>query len=321
MIFIIVALSFSVLLLHALPYLLMFPDFVCYEKSGEISSLECTPQTFCGNPSLRAEKVQNKNAISNWISDFDMTCVNPQVIMSYWMILFTGIAIGGVFIAPICDKIGRKLVFLTSLTGLFVLYSLLLYSRDYHDTQYSLFFYGVLLAQAMVSGMLLIVEMIPKSKMPLAVTIVLTAEALVTVYICAYFKYFSYGWRYMMEASAIMLIGLTLFIWIFVPESLRYHYDREEFEVLDSHLRKLAHTNGSHINGEEIQGAKRLAELKRENPGEFPRERLHRSPYDVLLENPIIFINLMCLIFIWAAATFNYFLVEYYLRLIKQDLY
>ena len=29
----------------------------------------------------------------------------------------------------------------------------------------------------------------------------------------------------------------------------------------------------------------------------------------------------MCLLFIWVAATFNYFLIEYYLRLIKQDLY
>jgi hypothetical protein len=74
----------------------------------------------------------------------------------------------------------------------------------------------------MVSGILLVVEMIPRSKMPLAVTIILIAEALVTVYVCAYFKYFSYGWRKMVEASAIALIGLTLFIWLFIPESLRF---------------------------------------------------------------------------------------------------
>lgn len=113
-------------------------------------------------------------------------------------------------------------MFICSLIGLFILYSLLLYSRDYHDTQYSLFFYGIILSLAMVSGILLVVEMIPRSKMPLAVTIILIAEALVTVYVCAYFKYFSYGWRKMVEASAIALIGLTLFIWLFIPESLRF---------------------------------------------------------------------------------------------------
>lgn len=157
--------------------------------------------------------------------------------------------------------------------------------------------------------------------MPLAITIILISEALVTIYICAYFKYFSYGWRKIVEASAIALIGLTLFIWIFIPESLRFQYDRERFEELDSNLRKLAISNGACINGEEIQGASKHAELKRENPGMFQRERLNRSAYDVLLENPQSFINLLCLIFIWIAATFNYFLVEYYLRLIKQDLY
>jgi MFS family permease len=99
-----------------------------------LGNYECVPQNFCSNPNIRAEKVQNKNAISNWVSDYDMTCVNQQILMSYYMILFTGMVVGGVFLAPLCDKFGRKYMFMCSLIGLFVLYSLLLYSRDYHDT-------------------------------------------------------------------------------------------------------------------------------------------------------------------------------------------
>lgn len=173
----------------------------------------------------------------------------------------------------------------------------------------------------MVSGTLLVVEMIPKSKMPIAVTIILISEALVTIYVCAYFKYFSYGWRKMVEASAIALIGLTLFVWIFIPESLRYQYDREEFEDLDMNLRRLASTNGAYImGGGSIQGASRHIQLKQDHPERFSKS-LQKSPYDALLDNPTNFINLMCLIFIWVAATFNYVLTEYYLRLIKQDIY
>lgn len=219
--------------MHALPYLLMYPDYICYEKTMGtevlLSNYECVPQNFCSNPNIRSEKVQNRNAISNWISDYDMTCVNQQVLMTYYMILFVGMAIGGIFMSPMVDMFGRKYMFICSLIGLFVLYSLILYSRDYHDTQYSLFFYGILLVLSMVSGILLVVEMIPKSKMPLAVTIILISEALVTIYVCAYFKYFSYGWKDMIGASALALIGLTLFLWLFIPESLRYQYDREEF--------------------------------------------------------------------------------------------
>ena len=61
--------------------------------------------------------------------------------------------------------------------------------------------------------------------------------------------------------------------------------------------------------------------MKLDHPERFSRERLQKSPFDSLLDNPTNFINLLCLIFIWVAATFNYFLIEYYLRLIKQDLY
>jgi hypothetical protein len=47
--------------MHALPYLLMYPDYICYEKAMgnevPISNYECVPNNFCSNPNIRAEKV------------------------------------------------------------------------------------------------------------------------------------------------------------------------------------------------------------------------------------------------------------------------
>ena len=44
---IIVSLSFCTLLMHALPYLLMYPDYICFEKTMgsevPISNYECVP--------------------------------------------------------------------------------------------------------------------------------------------------------------------------------------------------------------------------------------------------------------------------------------
>jgi hypothetical protein len=51
------------LIFHALPYLLLVPDFICYEKmpNGQeflvTDESQCMPVNFCNNPNLRGEKI------------------------------------------------------------------------------------------------------------------------------------------------------------------------------------------------------------------------------------------------------------------------
>ena len=64
-ILVLIALKSATLLLHSLPYLLLYPEYECYEKDSAgrealMGSFECIPSNFCGNPNIRAEKVDSK---------------------------------------------------------------------------------------------------------------------------------------------------------------------------------------------------------------------------------------------------------------------
>jgi len=86
------------------------------------------------------------------------------------MVIFLGFVCGGLFVAPVSDSVGRKKVFLISLVGMFILNWMLLYQKDYHDLQYSLFFYGILLVTATVNGILLMTQMVSRQYQALMIT-------------------------------------------------------------------------------------------------------------------------------------------------------
>lgn len=136
---IMLCLIFASCLFHALPYLLLVPDFNCYEKIASgvevlmTEETQCVPSLFCSNPNIRGVKIQNQNLIQNWVQEFDMTCVNQFVFLSFYMVMFVGFTFGGLFIIPISDSIGRKKMLLGSLTGICILHWMLLYQKDYHD--------------------------------------------------------------------------------------------------------------------------------------------------------------------------------------------
>lgn len=156
------------MLLYALPYLLLLPDYVCYEKSANgadllLPSSECVPSNFCLNTNIRAEKVDNKNNLQNWITLFDMQCVNPVALIAFNMLLYGGMALGAFTLAPMSDKHGRKFYFSIAVALCFIINVLLLYCKDYHDLHYSLFLYGICLSVVIISGLLLMTSYLARA--------------------------------------------------------------------------------------------------------------------------------------------------------------
>jgi MFS family permease len=78
------------------------------------------------------------------------------------MVIFLGFVCGGLFVVPLSDVLGRKKIFIVSLIGIFILNWMLLYQKDYHDLQYSLFSYGILLITATISGILMMTQMVDR---------------------------------------------------------------------------------------------------------------------------------------------------------------
>lgn len=75
---------------------------------------------------------------------------------------------------------------------------------------------------------------------------ILVAEALTSMLVTLYFRYTTYGWRLLIECETIALILMAITVWILVPESPKYSFDKDNFEELDQTLRKIGRTNGKY---------------------------------------------------------------------------
>jgi len=133
---IIFAIILSNLLMHAMPFLLQYPDYICYEKGQNgletfKDGYECSPKNFCNNANIRAEKVQSKAMIQNWVTDFNLECVEPGVIPAFYLVLYVGLALGGLIIGPMVDSYGKKVIFIISLTVILIIYGLILVMNDW----------------------------------------------------------------------------------------------------------------------------------------------------------------------------------------------
>ena len=166
-IIILLALKSATLLLHALPYLLLYPDYNCFENDStgretSMGSYECIPSNFCGNPNIRTEKVDSKQLLQNWVQDFDLICVNQSVILAFYLVILAGLALGGLILAPLTDSYGKKNFFVASLIAILVVYVLILLATDYSHIHFYLLFYGMALAVSMISGILWVLQLMPK---------------------------------------------------------------------------------------------------------------------------------------------------------------
>ena len=94
---------------------------------------ECVPANFCPATGVKAGRVDNKNNLINWIVDFDLLCVGQQSILAFYMLLFVGMAIGGLVLAPLSDKYGRKKVFVAALIAIGTFYILMLMSKSQRE--------------------------------------------------------------------------------------------------------------------------------------------------------------------------------------------
>lgn len=240
MILIILAIMIAFVILLALPYLLLYPNYLCYSQNSDgseslMTGYDCVPANFCGDPNIRAERAAGKTSLNNWILDFNLVCAGPQVIIGFYLLVFAGIAVGAIFIAPLTDSWGKKNILIIALLTLMILFVMIMMASTYERVYYYMLFYGICLAVIVVAGLLFMMHMIPKNKWPLVLLITLISVATVSLYITIYFYFLSQNWRPLIQVSVVALLVLVIFVW-FVSETLRFLYDEERYDELDEGL-------------------------------------------------------------------------------------
>lgn len=172
----ILTLACSYFILIALPFLLLPPSFRCFANDGsDLSGYDCVPSNFCTDKNIRAEKIPSRTTFTNWMTDFDMICSNPQVLLGFYLLIFTGLVIGGLFLAPLTDKFGKKKPLAIALVLMILLYTLIILADSYTKLHYYMLVYGILLAVIIVAGLLLMLQLTVRERWPILILFTLCA--------------------------------------------------------------------------------------------------------------------------------------------------
>jgi MFS family permease len=76
-------------------------------------------------------------------------------LLGFYLLIFTGLVIGGLFLAPLTDKFGMKRPLAIAVSLMILLYTLIIIADSYTKLHYYMLVYGILLAVIIVSGILL----------------------------------------------------------------------------------------------------------------------------------------------------------------------
>ena len=107
----IISLSFS--------YLTKQPQFLCRDiPSQNFSKCDFQEDKFCSEEKTNSfEYIKDKsNSLDNWSYNFDLYCSNKKYIVLIGSGFFIGAIFGCIFITPLPDKYGRKIVMKIFLT-------------------------------------------------------------------------------------------------------------------------------------------------------------------------------------------------------------
>lgn len=173
--------------------------------------------------------------------------ITPAAPTMFFLLLFGGLAAGALSVAFVIDNFRKKVIFVISLVTILVDYILILVTNDWTMLMVYVFLYGFALSVCIISGILLMSQLIPHSTQAVALLCFVITSACMSFYVCFYFRLFK-SWRPLFEIAIIFLLIGLMFIY-FIPESLRHLYDQQKYEELDKKLTVIANINLANQDG------------------------------------------------------------------------
>jgi len=313
---VLLSLVFASLLLYALPFLLLFPQYTCYDHEGvQLASDDCTPTRVANDPTIRAETNQGADTtFANWVQDFNLATENPSAAPTFFLLLFGGLACGGLVMAPIADRWSKKYLLVFGLSTILLVYILVCAATRYQVLLAYVFIYGFALSIVIIAGLLLILQVLPRSSWALVVLYFLAASACVSFYVVCYFRYFTKTWRPLIESACLFLLLFIIFL-CFAAESLGHLFEQQRYEELDESLRAISKTNRVIFSGREQTGAQQYIGIQGALKN---KEKRWQSS---LCTEPTNLTNLVCVLVIFIATLFNYYTITHWMSYLQLDIF
>lgn len=144
----------------------------------------------------------------------------------------------------VADVYGRKKLFAVGLSISLLLYTALILSKNFYLTMVIIFFFGVTNTIRTITGFVYFTEMMPKSKITVATTVLWIIDGCIYLFVVIYF------WKISTYTNGLIIIGWcfafcgALFSW-FLPESPVWLLSLNRTEQAIQVMTKIAKINKS----------------------------------------------------------------------------
>ena len=233
----IVSLSFS--------YLTKQPQFLCRENVNQnLTICNFEEEKFCNKEKYpEFEYIKDKaNSLYNWSYYFDLYCNNKKYIVLIGSGFFIGAIFGCIFITPLPDKYGRKIVIQICLSISCILHFLILTSFN----SFLLSIYCIIsgfISSIYGNFSLYVAEYIPKENSALSMSFIDAVYPFMGFVEAIFFLTIN-NWRILFLFTTILHIFATYFILKYLPESPKWLYDQGKINESLEMIKKIALING-----------------------------------------------------------------------------
>ena len=233
----IISLSFS--------YLTKQPQFLCRDiPSQNFSKCDFQEDKFCSEEKTNSfEYIKDKsNSLDNWSYNFDLYCSNKKYIVLIGSGFFIGAIFGCIFITPLPDKYGRKIVMKIFLTISCILHFFILISSNP-------FLLSVLcIISGFVSAIygnfsLYVAEYIPKEISAMTMSVIDAIYPFMGFIEALYFMSIN-NWRLLFLFTTVLHIFATFFVLKYLPESPKWLYSKGKINESLEAIKYIAEING-----------------------------------------------------------------------------
>lgn len=323
-----------------LSYLELEPKFLWLE--GDVWK-SCEKSSICHDGQLTPKSEwkidwSNSESIHNWMTQMDLYWESNFKIGLLGSTFFFGFALWGL-ILKIGEIWGRKWVLIIGAITNIILSFGLYFIDNLYAKYILLFLYGVTCAKV-VWTYIYIPEIVPSKAAIFWCGIINCTDIIALIPSSVYFGWIGREWKHFYIIT-LVISWITCPFVFFLPETPRFLYEKGRYHELRAVIKRIAKFNNSNMNHDYSidRAVERATSIRnsgseclnypakpvdiRKSTDEMVESVLKEAEFSIwgTLKRPIIYINLTICSIIFVVSTFNYYMINFYLKYAGGDLY
>ena len=271
----IISLSFS--------YLTKQPLFLCRDNSSQdFAKCNFQEEKFCSKDKNSSfEYIKDKsNSLDNWSYEFDLYCSNKSYIVLIGSGFFIGAIFGCVFITPLPDKYGRKIVLKVFLSISCILHFLILISFN------PLLLSIICIISGFVSAIygnfsLYVAEYIPKEISAMSMSVIDAIYPFMGFIEALYFMTIN-NWRLLFLFTTILHVFASFFVLKYLPESPKWLYSKGKINESLEAIKNIAEINGKRKEVEAFLNLNKINFINNNNDEKEENGENNNNSYNII---------------------------------------